>query len=408
MKRILIIFGTRPEVIKLAPVVLAAKEEGRVEVLTCATAQHRGLLDQVLSFFEIQPDYDLDLMKEGQTLSDLTARALVALREVMEKAKPDLVVVQGDTATAFTGALAGYYYGVKVAHVEAGLRTGCVRSPFPEEYFRKAIAGVADYHFAPTSLAAENLRKENVTPSSIHMTGNTVVDALQFVADRQEIYPHLAKSLGIGPSVLLTTHRRENFGTNLVEILLAVKEFAEKNPDVRIFYPVHPNPNVRGLAYETLGGLGNVILSEPLSYGEIVYVLRSVSFVVTDSGGLQEEAPTFGKPVLVLRDTTERPESVDAGCSLLVGHDRLKILNLMTLLRQPCSALYQSMSQVANPFGDGQAGKRIVDILAGDQSLKMPGISMVGSSGIKLGKLGIESVGHSVGVSASGFLTPSG
>lgn len=369
MKRALVIFGTRPEVIKLAPVVRAAEEKEAFDVVTCATAQHRGLLDQVLEYFSLFPDFDLDLMTEGQTLTDLTARCLTAIRGVIEKVEPSLIVVQGDTATAFTGALAAFYSGVSVAHVEAGLRTGNGRSPFPEEYFRRAIADLADYHFAPTPIAAANLKKENVSPDQIFVTGNTVVDALEMSARKQDPHYALEPYFDRKKTVLLTTHRRENFGDKLLQTLHAVRVFALCNPDTRILYPVHPNPNVMPLAQTKLGGLANVSLMDPLSYGEMIYVLRRVQFVVTDSGGLQEEAPTFGKPVLVLRDTTERPEAVIAGCSLLVGHNPKRLFELMTTLADASSPLFRSMSHVANPYGDGQAGRRIVDILARAQVL---------------------------------------
>jgi len=363
VRKALIVFGTRPEVIKLAPIVNAAKSCESIEVTTCATAQHRELLDQVLSYFNLVPDFDLNLMQVGQTLFDLTGRCLSAVRGVIELSRPNLVIVQGDTATAFSAALAAYYSGVKVAHVEAGLRTGDIRSPFPEEFFRKAIGCIADFHFAPTPQAARNLEKENIAPDRIHMTGNTVVDALKYVASLDEAYPHLACLFEGRTPILFTTHRRENFGEPLLSILRAVRAFADQNPDVQILYPVHPNPNVRLHAYAWLESASNVSLLEPLDYGEMVYLLRKSQFVVTDSGGLQEEAPTFGKPVLILRDSTERPEAVEAGCARLVGHDFERILAAMSELNNVNSVSFQSMSRVANPFGDGKSAERILDIL---------------------------------------------
>ncbi len=354
--RVLVLYGTRPELIKMAPVarVLRARPERFAPVL-CTTAQHREMLDQMQAVFGLRPEIDLDLMRAGQGLNDLAARALAALDPVLTEVAPDLVLVQGDTTTAMAGALAAFHRGVPVGHVEAGLRTGDLAQPFPEEANRRIIDLVSTLCFAPTEGAGRLLAAEGVPTQRIFVTGNTVVDALQWVAGLLPEEP-------ARDEVLLTVHRRESFGAPLGAIFAAVRELAVRFPDTRWIYPVHRNPNVRGPAHAALAGLPNVELHEPFDYLDLVRRLRTVRFVVTDSGGIQEEAPAFGKPVLVLRETTERPEGVEAGVARLVGGDRERIVaEAARLLTDP--AAHTAMARAVNPYGDGRAADRIAAAL---------------------------------------------
>lgn len=371
MKRptVLLVFGTRPEAIKLYPVIRALREVGGMRVRTCVTAQHRGLLDQVLSIAGLQPDRDLDLMEPGQSLDRLTSRLLTGLGEVMDQERPDRVLVQGDTATAMAGALAAYYRRVPVGHVEAGLRSNDIHHPWPEEVNRRIVAPIADQHFAPTDTAADALRRENVDPGSIHVTGNTVIDALHWTRTKIVAEPALASRLdALGERfqgkriVLVTTHRRENFGDGMEAIARAIGRVAERQ-DVGVLFPVHPNPNVVSVMDRYLGARDNIARVDPLDYPHFVRALGMCDLVLTDSGGVQEEAPALGKPVLVMRETTERPEGVAAGTARLVGTDEDRIVSeVFTLLDD--SEAYRSMARAHNPFGDGQAAGRIARIVA--------------------------------------------
>lgn len=367
--RILVIFGTRPEAIKLFPVIAALKSRGDLDVRVCVTAQHRGLLDQVLSIAGLVPDIDLDLMEAGQSLDRLTARLLTGLGEVMDGERPDRVIVQGDTATAMVGALAAYYRKVPVAHVEAGLRSGDIHHPWPEEVNRRIVAPIADQHFAPTETAADALKRENVAPDTIHVTGNTVIDALHATTARIEGDPSLA--VGLDPIaarfagkrlVLVTTHRRENFGGGMQGIAEAIGRIAARH-DVAILFPVHPNPNVVSVMDDMLGDRANIARIDPLDYPHFIRALGMAELVLTDSGGVQEEAPALGKPVLVMRETTERPEGVAAGTAKLVGTDPARIVSEISTLLDD-DAAYQAMARAHNPFGDGHASTRISGIIA--------------------------------------------
>lgn len=369
--RILVIFGTRPEAIKLFPVVAALKADPRFACVTCVSAQHRDMLDQVLSIAGIVPDHDLDLMRPGQTLDGLTAALLTGLGAVMDAVKPDRVMVQGDTATAMAGALAAYYRKLPVDHVEAGLRSGNNHHPWPEEVNRKIIGAMASLHFAPTPTAAAALLRENVDPARVHVTGNTVIDALHWVSARIAAEPALAAGLAdlerrfAGKRIIgVTTHRRENFGGGLESIARAVRRIARR-PDVAVIFPVHPNPNVRAVMDAALADLANVALIPPLDYPHFARLLGLAEVMLTDSGGVQEEAPALGKPVLVLRETTERPEGVEAGTARLVGTDEDTIVTqIFTLLDD--KAAYEAMARAHNPFGDGTASARIVEHLANE------------------------------------------
>jgi len=368
-RRVLLIFGTRPEAIKLFPVVRALVDVPGLEVRTCVTAQHRGLLDQVLSIAGLVPDIDLDLMEPGQTLDQLTARLLTGLGKVMDDEKPDRVIVQGDTATAMVGALAAYYRKVPVSHVEAGLRSGDIYQPWPEEVNRRIVAPIADQHFAPTETAAEALRRENIAPATIHVTGNTVIDALLATRARIEADPQLAAGLDSVAArfagkriVLVTTHRRENFGGGMEDIARALGRIADRD-DTAILFPMHPNPNVVAAMDKVLGDRPNVARIEPLDYPHFIRALELSHVVLSDSGGVQEEAPALGKPVLVMRETTERPEGVVAGTAKLVGTDPERIVSeISTLLDVPSA--YSAMARAHNPFGDGHASERIAGIVA--------------------------------------------
>lgn len=372
IKKISVVFGTRPEAIKLAPVILALKADPRFDCRICVTAQHRDMLDQVLRVFNISPDYDLNLMQPNQNLADLTARATQGIDDYLRVEKPDLMLVQGDTTTVFCAALAAFYNRIPVGHVEAGLRTHNLYSPWPEEANRVITSHLASVHFAPTALSRKNLLDESVPEDTIHVTGNTVIDALLSVADRLDVdgtlreecnrqfdFLDLTKRL-----ILVTGHRRENFGSGFENICLALINIAMTNPDVEILYPVHLNPNVQGPVQRLLGGSGlsNIHLIEPVDYLLFVYLMHCCHIIITDSGGVQEEAPSLGKPVLVMRETTERPEAVEAGTVKLVGTRTEAIVKeTQTLLDD--QIVYRQMSMAHNPYGDGKAAKRIVEII---------------------------------------------
>ncbi len=366
MLKVLVVFGTRPEAIKMAPLVKEIKRHpGKVSCRVAVTAQHREMLDQVLDLFEISPDYDLGIMRAGQSLFDITGRALGGLREILEKDRPHLTLVHGDTTTTFAAALASYYLQVPVGHVEAGLRTGNKYSPFPEEMNRRLAGALADLHFAPTRKARENLLAEGVPGESVYVTGNTVIDALLATVKNEYRFsdPGLEKIDFENKRVLLvTTHRRENLGEPMRDIYLALREVVRRYPDVEIVFPVHKNPAVRRVVSEVMEGLDRVHLIEPLEYDPFVNLMRKCCLVLTDSGGMQEEAPSLGKPVLVLRSTTERPEAVEAGAVALVGTGREAVLaETGRLLEDPDH--YRSMSEALNPYGDGRASQRIVQAI---------------------------------------------
>ncbi|WP_281213314.1 non-hydrolyzing UDP-N-acetylglucosamine 2-epimerase [Shewanella insulae] len=369
-KKVLTVFGTRPEAIKMAPLVHALASDDRFEARCCVTAQHREMLDQVLELFEITPDYDLDLMKAGQTLNDVTAGIIQKLKPVLQEFKPDVVLVHGDTATTFAASLAAYYEQIAVGHVEAGLRTGNIYSPWPEEANRRLTGVLTKYHFAPTETSKQNLLKENFDPSNIIVTGNTVIDALLMVKDKidsdtdlkntiAEQFPFLDESKKL---ILVTGHRRESFGGGFERICEALATVARKHPDVQILYPMHLNPNVREPVNRILGDVDNILLIEPLQYLPFIYLMDRAHIILTDSGGIQEEAPSLGKPVLVMRDTTERPEAVEAETVKLVGTDvNLIVDNLIVLLTN--DEAYKKMSFAHNPYGDGFASNIILNEL---------------------------------------------
>lgn len=367
--KILAVFGTRPEAIKLFPVLRKLAEDERFASRACITAQHRGMLDQVLAIAEVQPDHDLDLMVHQQTLDQLTAMLITKIGEVIDAEKPDWVLVQGDTTTAMAGTLAAYYRKVPTAHVEAGLRSGNIHHPWPEEGNRKIIGSLAVLHFAPTETAASALRAENVPSGSIHVTGNTVIDALHWVTSEVARRPDLAAALSAPEQafagkriIAVTSHRRENFGQQMEQIADAIRRLATRD-DLAIIFPVHLNPNVRSVMHQRLADLQNVALLEPLDYPNFARLLDLATLVLTDSGGVQEEAPALGKPVLVMRETTERPEGIIAGTAKLVGTDADRIVAEVTRLLEDEWA-YQAMARAHSPFGDGKASGRIVDLLA--------------------------------------------
>lgn len=367
-KKHLIVFGTRPEAIKMAPLVKGFQKEESFETKVCVTAQHREMLDQVLSFFDIVPDYDLNLMKPDQNLYSLTADIITGLKPVLEDFNPDYVYVHGDTTTTMATSIAAFYSGAKVCHVEAGLRTHNKRSPFPEEINRQVAGRIADYHFAPTEQSKLNLLSENTGVEDILVTGNTVIDALLYSSDKVKNIENKeinALKASIDPAkkiILVTGHRRENHGQGFINICEALKEIASANPDVQIIYPVHLNPNVKEPVYEILSKVDNIILIEPLAYPAFVWLMNQSYMIITDSGGVQEEAPSLGKPVLVMRDTTERPEAVDAGTVILVGTNKDKIVSeAQSLLND--KERYQSMRELHNPYGDGTACERIVNFI---------------------------------------------
>ena len=374
MKRlkIMTVFGTRPEAIKMCPLVLEMqKHPDTVEPIVAVTAQHREMLDQVLDLFGIRPDYDLDIMTSGQTLYDVTTRALMGLKEVMDKARPDIVLVHGDTTTTFAGALAAFYAQIPVGHVEAGLRTGNKYSPYPEEMNRKLTGSLADFHFSPTATSRANLLKENVDPAKIFVTGNTVIDALDTtVRDDFEFEdPEIRKALASGKRlILMTTHRRENLGEPMRHVYRALKAVLEAHPEVAAIFPVHKNPKVREIVGEELKGLDRVYLTEPMDYEPFANLMAKVDIVLTDSGGIQEEAPALGKPVLVLRDTTERPEAVTAGTVKLLGTD-FEAVKGETLRLLEDGDYYRKMAEAVNPYGDGRACSRILGFILKEYGL---------------------------------------
>lgn len=377
MIKVLFIFGTRPEAIKMAPVIRELqKQAGIFNTVVCVTAQHRQMLDQVLNLFDIKPDYDLNIMKPGQDLFDITSNVMMGLKPVLIKESPDIVLVHGDTTTTMAAAIAAYYCRLKIGHVEAGLRTHNKYSPFPEEINRKVTGSVTDLHFAPTAASKQNLLREGVPDASIHITGNTVVDALLSVSDMihdsrelmmrfDEAYSYLDPNKRL---ILVTGHRRENFGQGFENICYALTDIATKHPDVEILYPVHLNPNVQEPVRRILdnGKLGNIHLIEPVDYLPFVYLMNRSYLIITDSGGVQEEAPSLGKPVLVMRETTERPEAVTAGTVKLVGTDRRSITEETSRLLSDSSE-YRRMSKAHNPYGDGKSAERIAAIIYQDQ-----------------------------------------
>lgn len=382
MKKIMLVFGTRPEAIKMAPLVKEFQKHPDIfQTIVCVTGQHREMLDQVLNIFDIRPDFDLNIMKQGQDLYDVTARVLTGMRDVLREAQPDVVLVHGDTTTSTAAALAAFYQQIPVGHVEAGLRTHNILSPWPEEMNRQITGRIASYHFAPTALSRQNLLQENVDDAHITVTGNTVIDALYWVVDRikndRSLDAELEEVLRLAgydvnrladgrPLVLITGHRRENFGDGFINMCTAIKQLTERYPNVDFVYPMHLNPNVRRPIHEVFGddlsNLGNMHFIEPLEYLSFVYLMEKSTIVLTDSGGIQEEAPGLGKPVLVMRDTTERPEALEAGTVKLVGTDREKIFNEVSTLLDDAAA-YARMSQAVNPYGDGLACSRIVERL---------------------------------------------
>ena len=382
METVMLVFGTRPEAIKMAPLVKAFQAASdSFRTLVCVTGQHREMLDQVLHIFDIRPDYDLNIMKQGQDLYDVTSRVLLGLREVLKEARPDVVLVHGDTTTSTAAALAAFYAQIPVGHVEAGLRTHNIYSPWPEEMNRQLTGRIATWHFAPTPLSRQNLLAENVAEAQITVTGNTVIDALYWVVDKIKNDASLSQQLdaelqragydverlsGGRKLVLITGHRRENFGDGFIHMCTAIKDLTQRYPQVDFVYPMHLNPNVRKPIHEVFGqdlsGLGNMFFIEPLEYLSFVHLMAKSYIVLTDSGGIQEEAPGLGKPVLVMRDTTERPEALTAGTVKLVGTDYDKIVSAVSTLLDD-EAAYQAMSRAVNPYGDGKACGRIVETL---------------------------------------------
>ena len=383
MKKILLTFGTRPEAIKMAPLILELnKHRDKVKTIVCVTGQHREMLDQVLSIFKIKPDYDLNIMKKGQDLYDITSKVLLGLRDILNETQPDIVLVHGDTTTSMAAALAAYYQQIPVGHIEAGLRTYNIYSPWPEEINRQLIGRISNYNFSPTSTSSVNLINEGVSEKSIYITGNTVIDSLYWVVNKIKSDGLLnvklkeeIKRFGYNIDrlqnnnrrmVLITGHRRENLGNGFIHIAQAIQELSSQFPNVDFVYPMHLNPNVRKSIYEVLGNdlshFSNMFFIEPLEYLSFIYVMEKADIVLTDSGGIQEEAPSLKKPVLVMRDTTERPEAVKAGTVILVGTDKEKIVNNVRQLLTD-STHYQQMAKAINPYGDGKACERIVEIL---------------------------------------------
>lgn len=373
MKKVLIVFGTRPEAIKMAPLVKEFEKHNDIDSKVCVTAQHREMLDQVLEMFDIKPDYDLNIMKPGQDLFDVTSNVLLGLKDVLNDYNPDVVLVHGDTTTTSASSLAAFYSKIKVGHVEAGLRTGDLYSPWPEEANRQITGVLANYHFAPTTTSENNLLKENKHPKNIVVTGNTVIDALFLALDKieknEELKDKIINSINSQYKIdenkkliLVTGHRRENFGQGFINICESLKTLANNNPDIDIVYPVHLNPNVQKPVKEILSDTKNVHLIEPLQYESFIYLMNKSHFIITDSGGVQEEAPSLGKPVLVMRDTTERPEAVEAGTVKLVGTNPESIINEAQKLLDDENE-YNKMSKAHNPYGDGMACERIVNFL---------------------------------------------
>lgn len=373
MKKVLLIFGTRPEAIKIVPLIKEFKRYDCFNVKICVTAQHREMLDQVLNFFDIKPDFDLNVMSHNQTLTNITSKILNGLDEIYKLYKPDVVLVHGDTTTAMVASISAFYNKVKIAHIEAGLRTNNIYSPYPEEANRQIVGVLANYHFSPTNLSKENLIKENKNDKDIFVVGNTVIDALLNTIDiiendndkKNKIIKEIEKEYKFSGRkfILVTGHRRENFGQGFVNICEALKEIAWQNPNIDIVYPVHLNPNVQEPVNKILANLNNVFLVKPLKYEIFVYLMSKCYFIITDSGGIQEEAPTFNKPVLLMRDNTERPEALDVGAIKLVGADKDFIIKSANELINNINDIYKSMSNVQNPYGDGKASERIIEIL---------------------------------------------
>lgn len=374
MIKVLVVFGTRPEAIKMAPVVKQLQAEPKTECIVCVTAQHREMLDQVLELFEITPDYDLNIMKKGQTLTSIASEIMLKLDGVLTQIKPDRVLVHGDTSTAMVAGLTAFYHQIPVGHIEAGLRTGDLSAPWPEEMNRRSISIYVDMHFAPTNLAAGNLLKENHRQESIHITGNTVIDAILWVSKKlkstsellmqmNQSFPFLDSTKKI---ILVTAHRRENLGQGIKNICTALARIAE-DKNLQIVYPVHLNPNVKKPVYETLGDIDNIFLIDPLDYLEFVFLMNQSNLILTDSGGVQEEAPTLDIPVLVMRDTSERQEAIETGAVKLVGTNVEKIVNEVTSLMNS-DQKYQQMAQAQNPFGDGTAAEKIIQHITSKES----------------------------------------
>lgn len=368
MKTALFVFGTRPEAIKLAPLIRTMQRDEQFKVVVCSTGQHREMLDQVLEFFDIKPDFELSVMKPGQTLFHVTVTILEKIEAVIEQVKPDVIVVQGDTTTAFVGALAGYYMHIDVGHVEAGLRSGDIYSPFPEEVNRLLISRISKYNFAPTNLSVKALKAENVPTNTIYQTGNTVTDAIlearQLVSKDNAKFQKRFVEIDFSKRVILTTaHRRESFGEGMENICKAIKEVATSRKDVEFVFPVHLNPNVQKAVRSILADLPNVHLYEPFDYPEMVWIMNEASMILTDSGGVQEEAPTLGKPVLVMREVTERTEGIDAGTAMLVGTNKDLIVEKTNALLDNADGLYDKMAHAVNPYGDGHCAERITEAL---------------------------------------------
>ena len=361
MKKVMLVFGTRPEAIKMCPLVKELKTRKNIQTLVCVTGQHRHMLDQVLKTFDVTPDFDLSIMKEKQTLFDITVNILEKIKSVLEEVHPDVVLVHGDTSTTFVTALACFYLQIPVGHVEAGLRTYNIYSPYPEEFNRQAVGIVTKYHFAPTQLSKDNLLKEGKNPDDIYVTGNTAIDALKTTVRDNYTSEHLQWAKG-SRLIMITAHRRENLGENMHHMFRAIRKIVEEFPDVKAIYPIHMNPVVRAIADEELGNCPQIRIIEPLDVLDFHNYLAQSHMIITDSGGIQEEAPSLGKPVLVMRDTTERPEGIKAGTLKLTGTSEETIYNEFKLLLSDQNA-YDAMSKASNPYGDGLASKRIADIL---------------------------------------------
>ena len=362
MIKVMSIFGTRPEAIKMAPLVKELESRKEIKSIVCVTAQHREMLDQVLETFNIKPDYDLNIMKQGQTLADITTRALVGLEEIIKKEKPNIVLVHGDTTTTFAGALAAFYNQIDIGHVEAGLRTDNKYSPYPEEMNRQMVDRVTDMYFAPTKLSKENLLKENIDEEKIYITGNTAIDAMKTTVKKDYSHPELDWIKDNERLILVTAHRRENLGDPMRNIFRAIRKIVDEFSDVKVLYPIHMNPKVREVAHEVFDNCDRVKLIEPLEVFDFHNFQNKCYLIMSDSGGVQEEAPSLGKPVLVLRDTTERPEGIEAGTLKLVGTDEDTIYKETKLLLTDKEA-YDKMSKASNPYGDGHASERIVDAI---------------------------------------------
>ena len=361
MKKVMVVFGTRPEAIKMCPLVMELKKRKSLETVVCVTGQHREMLDQVLRAFDVEPDYDLSIMKQGQTLFDVTVNILERIRAVLEEVAPDVVLVHGDTSTTFVTALACFYMQIPVGHVEAGLRTYNIASPYPEEFNRQAVSIVARYNFAPTETSKANLLREGRDPSTIFVTGNTAIDALRTTVKDDYTHPELEAVKG-SRLILITAHRRENLGAPMHSMFRAIRRIVDEHPDVRAIYPIHMNPVVRQAAAEELGGCGRIRIIEPLEVLDFHNFMARSYMILTDSGGIQEEAPSLGKPVLVMRDTTERPEGIAAGTLKLVGTDEDVIYENFKLLLEDRNE-YEKMAKASNPYGDGHACERIADVL---------------------------------------------